>query len=453
MRTLLGCVLCLAALAAPGVASAAQRISIGPVRGDRRAAIATQLAVALCPVRRCVLWPEISTRGRLDLAKARRLRVDGVLVGGVNVRAGSRFAKIDLLRDSTRPALSWDVAIGPDGRLDPAGVREISAALARLALESVPPRAPRPAARRPLRAPPADEPGPPPVISPAPAPHATRPIERAEPAPPERPAAAARPPPAPPPRARHPRRSHGSPGEQRAWLRAQAGLLLLRRELAYEGVSAGTAALRGHDAPAVVLLQVRLEVYPAAPLASGAPAGLGLVAGYERSVGLETEAPGMEKRPTTLSRVHGGILWRAPPLGVARVVLVPALTWEAARVSTSPSIPGLPDAHLSGLKGSLGVEVRLGGRIDLHLGGGWVRWLVAEDLVEGDPPFFPGGSASALEGEAGISYRLSSSAGVRITAEASRTRYDLDPDPTGRYAADGATDLRAGVRLGITLRL
>lgn len=449
MRIHFGLALCLAAVAAPGLAPAAQRISIGPVRGDRRAAISTQLALALCPVRQCVLWPEVSTRGRPDPAKARRLRLDGILVGEIRVRAGSRIATLDLLRDSLRPALSWDVAIEADGRLDPAGVSEISTALARLSLASVPPPVPGPAARRPLRPAPPDEPGPPPVISPAPVPEAARPLERTEPAPPARaPARTSAPAPRPPSATRPPR----PPGaEVSDAIRAEAGVLLLRRELAYEGAAPGTGTLRGHDAPGVLLLHARLEVYPLARFAPGAMAGLGLVAGFERSVGLETEAPGGEKRPTTLARLRGGLLWRSPPLGGAGVVLVPAVTWEAAGVSTSPSIPGLPDAHLSGPKASLAAEVRLGDRIELHLGGGWVRWLEAADLVEGDPPFFPGGSASGLEAEAGVAYRLSRRMGVRITAEASRTRYDLDPDPTGTYVAEGATDLRAGVRLGITL--
>lgn len=432
-------VLLLAVLALPGGVRATQRISIGPVRGDRRAIVPTQLAVALCPVRECVLWPEVSTRGHPDFAKARRLRLDGILLGHLERRADGTVAVMELFTRSARPARTWVIPIGPGGRLDAAGVREISTALARMAMEAVPPPVPPAARPRPPPAPPPPAPSPPP--EPVPSAEAAPPRVEPPARPPPREEAIA--PPAPP--AAGMERSH-----RLVWL--EAGLLFTRRDLGFEGAASGTGVLRGHEAPGLAGPWVRLEIFPAAFI-RGALAGAGLFASYGVSVGAETDDPGGgASRPTKYTRLDAGLLWRSPPFLSSRLRLVPSVSWRSLDLSVSPAVPGLPDARLSGPKGALDLEVRVGSRLTLLVGGGYVRWLEAKDLLEGAVSFFPGGSAWAIEGEAGLALRLTELLWLRLVAEASRTRYTFDPDPSGTYAASGATDAYVGTRLTLAVR-
>jgi len=74
------------------------------------------------------------------------------------------------------------------------------------------------------------------------------------------------------------------------------------------------------------------------------------------------------------------------------------------------------------------------------IAGGYVAWLTARDLVDGDVPYFPGDRAAALEGEAGIDVALMGPLSIRVLAQLSNTSYELDPDPTGTYVAEEATD-------------
>ncbi len=92
------------------------------------------------------------------------------------------------------------------------------------------------------------------------------------------------------------------------------------------------------------------------------------------------------------------------------------------------------------------LEVPVGARFALLVGGGWVRWTSAPDLVEGDVAFFPSGSASALEAEAGLSLAFTRRLSVRMLGEYSSTRYALDADATGTYRASEATDRYLGGR-------
>jgi hypothetical protein len=66
--------------------------------------------------------------------------------------------------------------------------------------------------------------------------------------------------------------------------------------------------------------------------------------------------------------------------------------------------------------------------------------------------FFPGGSAWAVDGEAGLSVSISGPVSARLVADYRSTRYQLDPDPTGVYRASGATDTHLGGRFTLCAR-
>jgi hypothetical protein len=149
---------------------------------------------------------------------------------------------------------------------------------------------------------------------------------------------------------------------------------------------------------------------------------------------------------STFSRLQAGIAWRIRPMSSSRFTLVPAVSYQHLEFTVDPPLAGFPDSDLSGVKVGLGLEIPLGARFGLLLGGGYVMWTDAKDLVEGDVPFFPGGSAQALEAEAGLSVALGRWLSLRVLGEYSSTTYDLDPDPSGTYVATGATDTYLGGR-------
>jgi hypothetical protein len=230
------------------------------------------------------------------------------------------------------------------------------------------------------------------------------------------------------------------------WLVVEAGVFALRRELRFEKVAVGAALLREYSAPAIAGPSLRLEVFPAAPFVASL-AGAGLFVDYAISVGLETQATSQERRPSELSRLAVGATWRTRPLSPLRIVFAPALSYRSLNLSVQPPVPGLPDAKLSGVKGSLDLELRLTDGLALLLGGGYVRWMAAQDLVQGAVAFFPGGSASAIELEGGLSLRITGPIEARLLGEYSSTRYALEADPSGIYSAQGARDTYLGARL------
>ena len=153
------------ALPAAGAARATPRIAIGPVKGDARAVVPTQLAEALCGQLECVLWREVSSRRAPDLAKARARDVSGILVGRLERDAEGRTAVLSLLAGSPRPARSWSFRLSRGGRIADVDLQRLEAELAALLRQatarvregpsppSPPPPAPRREATRP-RAPP-----------------------------------------------------------------------------------------------------------------------------------------------------------------------------------------------------------------------------------------------------------------------------------------------------------
>jgi len=431
-----------ALLASPAAAAGRSRIAIGPVAGDRRAAVATQLAETLCGSHDCVLWPRVSTGGRADPVKLRRARVAGVVTG--TLRAG----RVNLVFTGPAGPLRWRGSVDAERRLPGELLDRIAVDLERRLRPPEAPPAPTSAAPPPA---PAEPPPLPPALGArppaAPAPAPLEPPAREPVAGPPR---TLRPePPALPPPTVTPARpaARASPERRAPRLVAELGGFWNSRALDFEAAGAGSGTLYTYDAKAILGPRGRLEVYPGRWLADGAVAGLGLFGEGAFSMGLSTEAPSGEDRTSQFTRLSAGALWRLP--AGSRVVLVPEVGWASQRLSVDPAIPGLPDAELSGVEGRLGAELALTPGVTLLAGAGYVRWLSAGDLVEGDPAYFPGGDASALEAELGADVAVGGPFSVRVVAELSTTTYDLDPDPSGTYRADGADDRFVGAHAAV----
>jgi len=416
----------LASLAFSPQAAAAPRLTVGPVEGDRVAAIPAQLAGALCVRFDCVLWPKVSSHGRVDASRVRQAGVAGVLTGRVARRAKVDFVDLTLSSGPGTVMRGWSfprteaglVAAGDLHRLE----KELEVLLA-------PPAAPLPKAQRPT-----------PTSTPPPTSTTT-----STPPPTSTPTSPPTPTPAPTP---------SSLPVPRRWIAAaEVGPFWSKRSLGYGGTAAMTGTLRTFEADSIGGLHLRLELFPLARRAGSALGGLGLTVGYATAFGLETSAPTGEVRPTAFGWSHAGLAWRAPPLTSLRLVLVPSLAYQWYWVEVSPPIDGLPDATLAGPRLGLGAELPVGGRATLLLGVGWVAWRTAQDLVAGSPAFFPGSGAAALEGMAGLGVALGGPFSARLVVEYSRTSYALDPDPSGQYAASSATDETLVIRATLRAEL
>jgi hypothetical protein len=413
-------VVALLLVAAPALA-AGPRLAVGPVQGDPKLVIPTQLAEQLCGTWDCVLWKEVSTRQQPDLAKARRLGVGGILTGAVAGAAGARKLDLSLFTTSTRPARTWSFPLTAAGRLPGSATRQLDQDLNALL------RPPASAAPTPVRPP---EPV---VVAATPPPAPTVAVPAAAPPP----AAAA---------ASAPAAKPAAPAERRWLVAAELGFFASQRTLSYSGVSASTGTLLGFDAGGMAGPCLSLEIHPMARSASVALGGLGLRLGLAMSVGLETEALTGEKRPTQFTRLEAGARWRAPPITGLSLVLIPEVAWVSQKLTVDPAIPGLPDSDLSGVRVGLSAEARVASRITILAGLGWVKWLTAKDLIDGDPAYFPGSDASGLEAELGAGVAVWGPLSVRVLGTYASTRYTLDPDPTGTYAATGAEDRYLGLR-------
>ena len=488
------------ALTAATPAAAASKLSVAPF-GAKGAAATRQVEETLCARLECVPWERVSVNGVKDLAKARAQGVGGLLVGGTFERAGKRLLGINLYANSAVASRSWSFPLGPDGKLKAADLAALQAGVGGLLGASVAaaPRAPAPAAKKPAA------PAKPPAKAAAaaaataqPLPTAPAPIEVEPASPPPRPSAASRPakpakpaspppatawgtsppappapapaasaPPAAPPSSRAPPDTNvsGQPTAQPrpmkdafAWpkptreeprthpyVAVELGALVTDRHLSFSGGNGG--ALQTFDVGLFTSPSGRIELYP---LAAQAPllAGIGLFGGYTRSIGLKTVVEGA-KADTTFARLHAGLLWRVP-VGES-FALVPAASYETLQLTVSPAVVGLPDADLSGFRAGLGAEWTVHPRWKLLAGAGYVLWTKAQDLVKGSPAFFPGGSAAALEAEAGLSVGLIGPLSLRALGEYSGTSYSLDPmtGSSPAYVATKATDAYLGFRVAL----
>jgi hypothetical protein len=413
-------VVILASLAARSEVVAAPRLSVGPVRGDRRVIIPTQVATELCASFECVLWAEVSTQRQPDLAKASKARVDGVLVGAISTDTTGASASLSLLTTSLRPARTWTFTLSAGGALRASDLKRLKQDLEGLlrpaaAQKNLPaPRTPRPV-----------EPAPAASIPLPPAPRVA-PVTR--PSAPDRPQTA----------------EPAMPGP--VSVAVELGAFLAQRRLSYGGVTTMTGSLQAFDASSIGGPALRAEVFPAARSRSSVLSGLAVYGRYDASIGLKTVAPSAEERPTSFSRLELGAAWHSPPLGSLQIRLAPRLAYRALTLAVRPSIPGLPDADLAGVTIGLGAEARVASGVTLLAGAGWVEWLTARDLIKGSPSFFPGGRAWGLEAEFGVGVALWGPLSLRVLGEYASTRYTLQADPSGTYGASRAEDRLLGAR-------
>lgn len=403
-------------------AEGAPRLSLA-MKGDKGAVVSKQLAAELCSAYECVPRAKVFTGPKPNFARAKALGVRGILMGTVSKKGGARTVSLALFTRPSRPAITWKFPLNSKGRLTQGSLDRLMGDL-QARYSQIPPRTDRGVAAPPPAPAPAPQPAPPASVPPPafqpsePPPSAPPPVEQA-----------AEPAPSP---------AEVSRREARQWLLAvELGYQGTRRDLSYEGTGSGANDLLAYRVSLVSSPRLHLELFPLASSTQGALAGLGLFGDYAFSVGLETQNGSGTKQPSSYSRIQAGATWRIYPSATSRLALVPAVSYQRMRFTVDGGIPGLPNMVLTGIKGSLGFELPVGGGFTVLAGGGYVHWMSAKDLVE---DFFRSGSAYALEAEAGVSLAFTKAISLRVLGEYSLTKYSLSDPSTSTYVATGARD-------------
>ena len=427
------------ALAWPALAAAAPRLAVAPVRSAPRGLLDAQLAAALCGDGRCVAGA--LTGPRPDLARARRLGADAALLGSVWRERGGLVLSLALFTEGRRPARTWVLPLADGRTLDAAQVArlraDVAAALGWTVAVPVTPRA---------TSTPAQAPAPAPTAAAAP-PQATAPAPPPAPALAPTPTAAAAPAPTSPPAPQAGPVQRGSPAPDAPWAALEAGIAPSRQALAFPG---GATSPVGYEVTLPAQPLLRLELSPFAP-GGGPLAGAGLFAEGAWLGGIPFPS-GTRTHRATSWRLRAGLAWRLP---LARwLAVTPDLAWEQETFVVGRAdgikVPGLPDSRLAGASAGLAAEVPLGDRASLLLSGRGTWWLQAGDLA-GGATFYPGGRATGLAAEGGAAVRLAGPLSVRLLGTWSATRWRLDPDPSGAFAARSALAERWGGRAALRL--
>jgi len=432
-----------APVAAAPPAGGGQRLAIGAVTGTRSAPVTRQIAQALCAEFSCVSRSRAVTRGRVDSSKMKRNGVAGLVFGSIS-RAGRGPSLWIELATASGGRQSWKLPLTSAGILSPSSLGELTDGIhSELgghpeAATTVPPAAP-PAAPPPEAppAPPAAEEAAPP----APAPVASAPA----PAPPPAAVPAPEPPPPPPAPAVARREPPPRPEEykKQPFLTLEAGGFATSRNHSYSGVPSGGTAPSGYSVTIAAGPWVGAELFPLALGTQGLASGIGVFANYATSLGLNTNVSGTSTS-TSLWWLRAGAEWRLRPIYGSDFAIVPAVAYLTQNFSLSPSFVGLPNSSLSGIEGSLRLEIPILRWLSLLAGGSYVSWSSTGQLV-GNSSFYTSGSAWALEAEAGLSLRLFGPLCLRGLWVFNTTSYTLKTSSV--YQASGATDQYNGGRL------
>ncbi len=450
-----------AVLATVGVATAAlaqgagtgPRISLAPVHGDKNNAVGSQLNGELCKVYTCVPYAKVSTNKKPDWKKAKKEKVVAIFTTSIAKTKKGYTAGVALLAGSAKPKQAWNFPLTSHRNLSGLAITQVVHETGPVLgfAEDVSGVAAIAAAEQP-RTPPA------PVATNTPASPmgtATPPtsISATETATPILP-----PPGAPVPGektlADTPVTVDATPTSNVGGTRGQPmvsvelGGNFLNRALSY--TPDGTPGLLTYNANVIGMLLIGAEFFPFAKTGSFL-AGLGIFGQYQFSLGLKSQQPttGVEES-SSLSMLSAGLEARIRPVkysDFAIVIPVAFRTYKFSVDNAASEFPGLPLQSMLGVSAGLKLEIPIGSWFLILLGGDYVFWFQKQQLIgNSNPTYFPGGSAGAIEFEAGVGFYIFGPLSLRLLGEYSNTNYSFNADPTGTYTATGASDRLIGGR-------
>jgi hypothetical protein len=467
-------IVALVGLALAGPAAAVPRISIAPVKGDKRGAVGVQLEAALCTTHRCVPGA-LKGSGKARLERARRMGVKAAVFAAVKKQRRRSELAVALVSPSGRSLGSWSLPFERGLRVAPDRLEQLSdevgQALGETRQPAAPAPAPEPMASAPRNPYPGDDGARPAAwggrsaqarAAPAGGPAApaggtevvTVPIS-SEPSEPQdsysssSPSYSAGADAYAPPRSRTatPRASLAGPVPPA--IGADAGVEAAQHSLKFP--TNGTAPV-GYVVNLDAVPWARLEGYPLRELGLGETMeSVGLFADGAYLPGIPLSA-GSKTFKMSYMRFRLGAMM--PFQFESGLTLRPAIAYEAESVSVRAAggarFPGLPDTRLAGPSLGLDATYPAGTRLTLLAGGRGVLWTQAGELA-GNKQFFPKGSASGIDLEAGAAFKLGSMFSVRAVGFYGVTTWSLSKDPSSAYTVRSAKSESLGVRGSIRL--
>ena len=421
-----------AALCLATFASAATRISVGDIKGDRKGAISKALTAELCSKFECVPFSKIATKRRVDWRKARKLTVAAVFTGTVGKVKRVPTVTLELGTAPGPAAQRWQFPLRA-GKLAGASLRQVRSDTDALLGGSTP----EPAATTPdtTARPVTPEPAPP---SGANAPSATEP---STPPPAERAAESS-------PAAVSPEPAAKSTLRKAALVSVELGSDFLNRNLKYSGLS--TANLRTYAAPLIFAPHAHVELFPLTTVADNLLAGLGVEADFAIAVGLKSAVSGGAAHPTSYSRLDFALAWRLPVGPI--FTLIPKVGYRISSFTVGPAsdgstFTGLPKLTDNGLKVGANIEAAFGEHQNfiVFVGGEYLPSVSGKDLISA--AYFVKGKETGLDFEGGVGVELVKNFQVRAALMYQRYSYVFTAADGDTYVATGASDVYLGGRL------
>ena len=453
-------------------ASAAPKITIAPITGDKKSQVASQISAALCRTYTCVPSSRVFTKKKPDWNKMKSAQVNGLLVGGVAKAKTGKGKEVQLswLDKPGKPAQSWSFPLTQAGKLTSASLQTLGSDVGNLAsggsntgvgaVGAVAAGGADTLATTPQTTGPASSSS----AAGAVAAGAALAGTQVEPLP--LPVTPTPPPPgekslADTPVAVDAGANQGFEPPRHQWRFAvELGADLLNRNLSYGNVPSGSI-LRPYSIGLFVAPHARLELFPIAFFSDGFFAGIGLFGDYSMSLGLKSkfqDTANPFEKGTTYTRWQAGVEWRMRFWHDSDFAIVPFFAYGKQKFVTDgdPSgsgFSGLPQFDLSGIKFGLRLDIPVSSGFWILVGGDYVSWSTKTLAVQDDSGLNSttfNGSAKAIEAELGFHIQLVGPLALRIFGTYSSTSFTFDEGQA--EAAGSATDRYLGGRVMLRLQ-
>jgi hypothetical protein len=217
------------------------------------------------------------------------------------------------------------------------------------------------------------------------------------------------------------------------------------RDFSYDQLAASN--LRPYSTqPGMLTPGLRAAYFPLARSQMGAISGLGLEAGYQFAVALQSIDEKDVRYPTRYDRLDLGARWDLRPIAGSMLKVAPRLGYRSSsfKVGAGPDgkrLDGLPDLSYSALRLGFDVETPLQ-TIQVF---GSVAYLQTLGLGEiGSELYFPKSSGNGFEGGVGAGVPMAQNLQLRTSLNFTRYGLSFTPDPGAAFAARGASDWYLG---------
>ena len=463
----------LAAVVCSLTATAAPKITIAPITGDKKSQVQSQISAVLCRTYTCVPASRVFSKKKPDWNKIKSTQVQGLLIGGITKTQGGKEAQLSWLTRPGKAEKSWSFPLTQAGKLTSSSLQTLTGDVASVTaptevsggIGAVGALAGGSAADTLATTPPTTGPasststagamaagaalaGTTATVQPLPLPVSPTPLPTGEKTLADTPVAV------------DAGANQGGELTRHQWrFAAELGVQLLNRNLSYSNVG-GSSILRPYTANLFFAPTVRLSFFPIAFFSDGFFAGIGLYADYAMSVGLKSsfsDSANTFEKGTTFSKLNAGVEWRMRFWKDSDFAIVPFFAYGTQKFVTDGGpndvgFGGLPQFDLTGIKFGLRLDIPVTSGFWILVGGDYVLWnnktLAVQDSTGLNSTSFSG-SAKAIEADLGLRIALFGPVWLGVDFFYSSTSFTFDDNQP--EAAGSATDRYLGG--SITLRV